>query len=239
MSRAVAGTVAAVLLAWALACYADLLGRRAFDGRHGNDFKHLYLGARLLADGESPYNRETLTESSKLLGFGTINPYVYLPFTGLAMRPLARLSPAEAEKTWFFLNHAFLWIGFFLLATSGSRRSRPGLLPLALGAMLCFASFATYRTLTAGQLNAALFACWALIWHLMARGRDGAAGSVAAFAALFKIAPGLLIFYFALARRWRALAGMIAAGLVLTVAGMIATGPGRWLEFYPLARDMG
>ena len=36
----------------------------------------------------------------------TLNPYVYLPTTGLLMRPLAWLRYGEAKVVWFWLNWA-------------------------------------------------------------------------------------------------------------------------------------
>ena len=59
---------------------------------HGNDFKHLWAGARMLAAGDNPYAVERLVRFALLNGWNDgagraiINPYVYLPTTGLLMR---------------------------------------------------------------------------------------------------------------------------------------------------------
>src|SRR5690606_16292986 len=134
--RAAADALAVALLALAARDCALWLGAAAFAGKHGNDFKHIYLGARLLADGGNPYDRDQLHAAAALIyGPATaINPYVYLPSTGQALRPLASLSPAEAESAWFFLNHIFLWTGFVLLAAPKRGAPWPPLLLLALGA---------------------------------------------------------------------------------------------------------
>jgi hypothetical protein len=230
--------VGAILFAWAMATYGRFCVVEANALKHGNDFKHIYLGARLLAEGQSPYDRQALLEGARLMRLGGVNPYVYLPFTGQVLYPLTFLNVDGASNAWFWLNHAFLWGGFALLAMS-TPGVRPSAALLGLGALFCFASWSGYRSFTAGQLNHALFFLYALVWWLLARGRDATAGGVAAFAALFKIAPGFLVFYFLFARRWRALAGMVGAGLILVVAGMIPTGVDVWLQFVPLARDMG
>jgi hypothetical protein len=61
---------------------------------------------------------------------------------------------------------------------------------------------------------------------------------VAAFIALFKVAPGILLLHFVAMRRWRAVAGMVGAGLVMAGASVAHVGVGTYLEFLPLAKQM-
>jgi hypothetical protein len=56
---------------------------------HGNDFKHLWLGSWLLAADRNPYDPAWLFRAARNFNLGAINPYVYLPTTGLLLRPLA------------------------------------------------------------------------------------------------------------------------------------------------------
>ena len=50
----------------------------------GNDFAHIYFGSWLLWQGGNPYDPEALFNMAQ---GQRLNPYVYLPFTGLIMGP--------------------------------------------------------------------------------------------------------------------------------------------------------
>jgi hypothetical protein len=90
---------------------------------HGNDFKHLWLGTRVLDAGGSPYDPQILLTAARQYGIESINPYVYLPATGPVLWPFreARIS-RSAMVAW----SAFNWIVAWLLRARG-----PGWLKLA------------------------------------------------------------------------------------------------------------
>ncbi len=163
-------------------------------GFHGNDFKHIYLGSWMLPRGMDPYDASTLKDAARRRGFGNVNPYVYLPFAGLVLSPLALLDPPDAMRTWFVLNHLFLAGAFALMFWS--LRLKPDLRNLAVAVGVVALCFPLHRTLTAGQLNCALLFLYALVFALHRRGLPMLAGAVAAFAFLFKLAPGILLVYF-------------------------------------------
>ncbi|MCH8334252.1 hypothetical protein IIC65_09990, partial [Candidatus Sumerlaeota bacterium] len=79
-------------------------------GIHNNDFKHLWLGAKILAEGASPYDPRIMGIGARQYGFGTINPFVYPPSTGLMLRPFAGLSFERAEAAWFWINWVLAWL---------------------------------------------------------------------------------------------------------------------------------
>jgi len=243
LQAALRGAVGLLLLLAGLVVYVQLNVMAANASRHQNDFKHLWAGTVLVRQGISPYDADALFEVAKLSGLGAINPYVYLPFTAQAMLPLGFLSFEAAAQTWFVVNHLLLWAGLVLLLTARppDDAAPPRSWRLAwVGAAVAAAgaSFAFYRTLTAGQLNMVLFAGFAAVFHLLSRRREGAAGTVAAFIALFKIAPGILLLHFILMRRWRALVAMIVAGGALALVSMLHVGPRTYLDFIPVARQM-
>jgi hypothetical protein len=233
----------------------------ANQGRHNNDFKHLYVGAQMVRFGKSPYDRQAAQEARELLGVSGINPYVYLPFTAQVMMPLTSVPLRQASGTWFEINHALTWIGYLALAValgwvpwkrrtpdedkeaiSSNTTQHWGSQELAgLGAafLAVFASFALFRTLTAGQLNMVLFGGIAVVYLLINKQYWATAGVVASFLALFKIIPGILFIYFILIKQWRAVIGMIAGGLIFLLFSMIHIGFGAYLEFLPLAAAMG
>lgn len=171
---------------------------------HGNDFKHLYLGAWMLPRGMDPYDEKQLFAVGNQRGFQSLNPYVYPPFTGLAVSPLGLLGPYDALRVWFGVNHLFFLSGLALTVWSlGLGRRWEG---WAVAMLLAAFSSPLYRTLTAGQLNCVLFFCYAAVFALLQRRRSAGAGAGAAFAFLFKLAPGILLPYFG----WRAIGEVVS-----------------------------
>jgi hypothetical protein len=161
---------------------------------HGNDFKHLYLGAWMLPRGLDPYDEKQLFGVGNQRGFQSLNPYVYPPFTGLVVSPLGLMGPYEALRVWFLANHLLFLGGLALTVWSlGLGRRWEG---WAVALLLAALSSPLYRTLTAGQLNCVLFFCYAGVFALLKRRHNALAGALAAFAFLFKLAPGILLPYF-------------------------------------------
>jgi hypothetical protein len=209
--------------------------------RHDNDFRHIYLGARALAVGSSPYPASTLLGLAEKSGIPPkvgLNPYVYLPFTGQILGPLALMPLPKASQTWFWINQflvalTVLWT--VLLLPSGSR-------PVLMGAImiLLLALFhPLHRTLTAGQLTLVLTACTGAVALLLHRGFPVWAGAVAAFATLFKLTPGILLLPLWVWGGWRGLAGFggtLACGMGWSIW---KNGLGIQLEFLPMLMSMG
>ena len=196
---------------------------------HGNDFKHIYLGAWMLARGQAPYDNpydpEALQKLAQRRGFTSVNPYVYLPFTGLALSPLTLLDPPDALRCWFWLNHLFMAAAFFLMFRA--LRLSPNLPNLTAAVAVAALCYPFHRTLTAGQLNCALLFLFALVFALERGGRPLLAGAVAAFAFLFKLTPGILLVYFLWSAflklktgGWRLEAGGKDCGLRITDCGL-------------------
>lgn len=206
-----AKTVWWVLLSAAVVWYgifrlAQPLSHEPFTpGFNGNDFKHIYLGASMLVRGEDPYDAKALLALARGRGLGAINPYVYLPFTGLIMSPLTLLDPPGALRFWFVLNHLFLLASLVLAFWALGIRPTP--MHLAMAATLAALCYPLHRTLTAGQLNCALLFLFALVLALERKRWSIAAGAVAAFAFLFKIFPGVLLIYFG----WKAMDNYLAS----------------------------
>src|SRR5690606_9376477 len=96
------------------------------------------------------------------------------------------------------------------------------------------------RQNNAGQLNAVLFAGYAAVFLGLMRGwHPGVVGGLAAFLALFKLTPGILLIYFLCTRRWLHAAWMAGIGVGLTAMGMVLSGPRVWIDFLPVLSDMG
>jgi len=210
---------------------------------HANDFKHIYLGSWLIANDVSPYDRQAMLASAGERSqtedprFRTVLPYVYLPFTGVVMRPLSSLTFANAVAAFQIINHIALLLALGLLAQlapQGRRLPAFGVLLLALSM-----SAALYRQNNAGQLNVLLLLGYALVaWGTEARTRRWFTGLVAAFFALFKLAPGILGLLFLLRKRWIDAGVMTIAGILLLLGSFLFAPPDMYLKYLPELGDM-
>ena len=251
-----------VLLLLALGLYVyfqvlPLLGDRGTGivglAAHSNDYKHVYLGSRLLFDGLSPYDRSVLSsvayDYSQTVDprFRSILPYVYLPFTGLVMRPFSLLPFAQSVVAFQLFNHVLLLGGLVLLWWIG-RRAGARWMPLWFLVAWVVWNAAVARQNAAGQLNVVLFFGMALLAWGVERGKRAAGhalatapalGFLAAFLMLFKLSPGIFLFWFLLRREWSLAAWMVGWALVLTALTVVLFGLPVHLEFLPLLRDMG
>lgn len=210
---------------------------------HMNDFKHLWAGAQMLAAGIDPYDRTTMVEFANAMRaqdarFASILPYVYLPFAGVVVWPLSQLPFGAAALVWTLINHALILAGVAMAARAGGWRwTWPSV--LLIGAGVAF-NFAIWRQNSAGQMNAVLLAGWAAVaLGLRERWPAWSLGVIAAFLALFKVTPGILLVYFLLTRRWREAAWMAGAGaaMLLLTIGLVGIEP--HLAFLRMLPDMG
>jgi hypothetical protein len=226
---------------WVLCGFAafSYVGQNVFAAyyrAHNNDFHHLYLGAKLLRKGGNPYDVEQLLAARQFEGIRGLNPYVYLPFTGLVLSPLSLLSVSAASRVWFVANHLFLLASLGILIYLLPVRFR--LEHVAFALLIAGFSVPFYRTLTAGQLNAALLLLFSVIWWAYHRRRPILTGSLLAFATLFKISPGILFLYFAWKRDWKIVGWGIAAAVVLLIISIGLVGTQVHLDFLPVLRQM-
>lgn len=193
--RRLANVLTALLTALLLAASLAGAGAMAWFGApnplHGNDFKHLYLGARLLEGGRSPYDADLLLRAARDAGLPSINPFVYLPTTGLMLRPLVELDYPQAQMAWFWFNWVLAWAvvlgGPWLL-----RVPRPAAARLA-GAAFLAGSMTFFRQQTAGQMNVVTAALVLLAAAGLARRRAWWTGAALALGFGWKIdRPGMI-----------------------------------------------
>jgi hypothetical protein len=204
---------------------------------HANDFKHLWLGTRVLDAGGSPYDPQMLLTAARQFGIESINPYVYLPATGLFLWPFAKLDLAGALVAWSALNWLVAWI-CVALGPLWLRLNRPARAQL-LGALFLVGAMPFLRQMTAGQMNIVVLAALILALGWLIRGRDTAAGFALGLAAAFKIAPLFYLLPFAGMRRWRAAAGLAAGFAAANLAALAWVGPGVHADAVPVLAQMG
>ena len=233
------GIAQILLLAVGAALYLAIQVWWLHDRRHHNDFKHIYLGVQALFDGDSPYPAQSLLLAASRSGMAgvSLNPFVYLPFTGLALGFLKPLAFPAAAEVWFLVSHLCIVASAWIMAGALFASVRVGAFGALLGALALFHPLT--RSLTAGQLNPVLLLCYSGAFALCRTGRDAAAGTLLGFAAMFKLAPGIFGLHFLLTRRWRALAAMVLTVALLGILSIAVFGWSVHADFLPMLRQMG
>ena len=203
----------------------------------GNDLTSYLLSARALWEGQSPYGLETPF------------PYLYPLFLAFALAPLALLPYGAAVIGWFAASVAALGgilVGSTKLGTSdGARRWARGS-DLAIAAAVLVTFNIIQNNLLNGQVNFFVVLCCLMSIDAgrvppspgTARGgpvrpaREIAAGMWLGAAIAVKLMPALLLVYFLVRRRFRAILVAAATALVLALAPsvLILSGSGADVE---------
>lgn len=153
----------------------------------------------------SPEIREILaTRDPFYHSLNFLGSYSYPPPSVLFFLPWRLLSPEVSSRLWYFFNISLWLFVLFLFSKKEKSLSFPSLLAVS----LFFTPF--WRTLDYGQINLVIFASLSLAY--LYRKHPFLSGVLAAFAAIFKISPGILIFHF-LSRRQFLKAGIFLSSL--------------------------
>ncbi|MCE5228387.1 DUF2029 domain-containing protein [bacterium] len=226
--------------------FAEAFMLAASGAVHSNDFKHLWAGAWLLAHGRNAYDPAMLFNVALAEGWTqtidgkivpVINPFVYLPTTGLMLWPLAAMPFVLARAWWFWINWALAWA----VVIAGPKMlgvKRPWAASFAAGCLIT-ASMPMMRQMTAGQMNVATAALIVAAAWAFRRRREGALGGLLAVGFGWKIAPALLIAALLPMRRWKAFAWAIAASIALALISLLAYGTQVNADALAMTRQMG
>lgn len=189
----------------------------------GNDFANYYVPARL-ALARAPLDRlyernwlqnEIRRDGIDRLGYFAPNP----PANAMLLAPLAALPPAAAKAAWTVLLALALLVSFVVLTRVCP--SAPAWL-LALALLLQTASLANALLYGPPYALLLLLSC-ASLWALTS-GRSLRAGALLAPVAALKLYALPFALAFALTRRWRALAGLLAGLAVIAAASVAVLG---------------
>jgi Glycosyltransferase family 87 len=183
---------------------------------HRLDFVCYYDSALALRSGLDPYTTN-LTAIGNRFGFET-GPLIYgvdTPFFLLLFEPLTRFPPAAAFWVWTAINLVILAVAIYMLLVR-----RPGLdasTGWLLGALI-LAFYPVGWNFFWAQTQVMIMAVLVLAMRAMEDEREAAAGLMVALAGLLRAYPFLLLGYFALRRKWRALkfaiVGAVAGALI-------------------------
>lgn len=190
------------------------------------DFICYYAAARIVADGQSPYDLDSQTRVQKAYGWDRVEdgrgvldflPYYYPPWFAMALVPLVPLGFGGAKLAWFFLN---TWM---LLASGVVLRDVVPGVPRRIPVVLVPVFFFSVTSLLLGQTTIAILFLIAISWSLLERGRDGAAGSALAGVATKPQLAGLLLLGIAI-WAWRRRRWGVARGILITLALLVLSG---------------
>ena len=207
------------------------------------DFAKFFASAQSIRAGESLYKPLRFDDFYPAQAYAgvapeaKVHPNLNPPLLALLVVPLTFAGLARAYAIWTALSLvaglcacALLWRG---LRPPGQNSS--GLLWLWLAFLVYFP---TYTAVTMGQVTAGLFLLLAGAWLAARSGRDRLAGALLGVAVSVKVFTALLVVYFALQRRWRAVAWSIGTMLCGVLVTMPFTGAAAWREYFGVIQSV-
>lgn len=181
--------------------------------RAASDFPNYYTAAVLVRKGEplrNYYNWTWFQRQVNYAGSNQLGAYVPQgPLTMLPLVPLAALPVQAAKRVWITFSLACLVATIWLL----SRMTRFTMAQLSL---LCLLGYGTlHYNFLYGQYYALLLFLFTLAFYMLRRGYTGNCGLLLGIVFALKLYGGPFLLYFAVKRRWKAVAAMIAVSVCL------------------------
>ncbi len=181
---------------------ADLVNR-------GNEDFWVYArAAATIALGADPYSASTATS------IASNTAYIYPPLLAWLVQPLVTLE----LTTQALVGFAVLQVCFFAAIVIMTRALHASWDLAALVTLAGITSYWVRRDLFEGQVDLLILALGAIWFWGWVRGGRWWGGVALAFGAALKVIPGVLILLPIARRRWKMVAGAVAAGLVLFLA---------------------
>jgi hypothetical protein len=210
-ARALAGMLAAMLLAWFTVFSASSI-------THG--FVSYYTASRLLVSGELgplAYDDRWFGEVAQRLTASNVreifspNP----PTMALMALPLAGLDAASARTVWLVVSLLLFLAAAAALVKYQATRNRDRAVPVL---WLMLLSPAVFTNLRIGQAYLIVFAMFAATAVLLLRGRGHLAGVCLGSLLAFKMSGTAVVLILIARRRWVALAWAVGTAAVLALA---------------------
>lgn len=217
-------------------------------GWGGADFTAYYLGARLMRNGQSPFDATARVLLARSLGLREDRPYIYLPPLAIMIIPLALLPPQPATLMWFWINVALLILSTMLIIRMLElHRNRVYPVAFLIGVLVFYPAISS---IFVGQANVLLLTLLVLVWYLAKRGNEVVAGVLIAVASLIKIFPFCVALYFLWKGKYRIFLCTVAALIVLIGISVAAVGldshltyvrsvlPTQFVKLHPLNQSL-
>jgi hypothetical protein len=190
-----------------------------------SDFAQDYLAGYALRHHLPIYGRTIENLSVSLLGFWQYNAHP--PSNALLFLPLSLLPYRAAFIVWNVIDLLAL---LFLLKTIQEEVRLPWNVARTLGAaVLVWPAFAANTSLGQVSVYTALGLIWT--WRWLARGREWRAGVLLGAICVVKLFPLLFLAFFAVTRRWRAMAAGAATIVTAFAVSWLAVGSAPFVEY--------
>ncbi len=207
-------------------------------GRIPTDFLSFYFSARVFPEGI--YDAHTLQQMAQSLGVSAhIFPYLYPPLLAFYLSPLAYLPPMWAARAWtVVLALALIPILWYTVGLVRGEEEEP-LWPWAWAGLFLFL-LPFDNNVRMGQVNLPVLAFIVVaLYTTLRQGRAFWGGVALAAAALVKLMPAVLLLYFLIERRYRALVGFLAGGILFSLPTFLGGGGRAWGDFGAFSRSSG
>jgi hypothetical protein len=195
------------------------------------DGKLDWAAARLFLDHKSPYTHDGLVYLGAVRsGYGhpPTTPFWFIPVAHLDPVVMAQVVAAAALLV--LLAHVFLCVTELAVPSP--------LVTTALVFSFIAGSSWMVEHLHVIQISEFIAFAYVLAWYCLRRGDDVRAGVCIGLSCTFKLFPGVMVLYFMLTRRWRA---VVAAGASYLAVAAIMTwryGLASWPEFFKQQSDI-
>jgi hypothetical protein len=225
----------AVFFAWVLVRYG---------GAPGDDLSSSYIGCRVIAEGKSAHlydfnavlfhvvdSAAWIATAAKARFNGFLHPYVQTPLWAWSLQPLCT---NLSFRTFSFLFIAMNTVSLCILIETVARYWAPMfLLPLPLAALLSVTSLTTPFEYAMFLVQTHPIFLALAIGAIVAeeRGKSRAAAGALALAAAVKITPGMLVLYWLMRGRYRAVAWFVGLSFALMAATILAVGPLTMIDY--------
>lgn len=207
--------VTALLIVFFAAQKFFLYGAKGYFLRAPQDFASYYLAAKGWLVGINPYDTERLW-STFGLDAGVFHPFLYPPFSLLAVMGLTILPPRAAGLVFLAGSATLLVVSLFLFARIFFEKSTALTL-----AVVGFGFQPITSTFLIGQINAIVLALTALAVYFWAERRETLAALCVALGVALKLTPVFLLLFFLLRREYSLVAktlGWLTVLLLVSVA---------------------
>jgi Glycosyltransferase family 87/WD40-like Beta Propeller Repeat len=188
------------------------------------DFPNYYTAATLLRQHQPLRNYYDWTCFAREMSYAGNGMIIggYTPQTPLTVLPilaLTRFAPQTAKRIWLIFNLGFLWASVWLLSRMTRFRAETIWL-------LAFCGYFSLRNnFRYGQYYIFLLFLLTLAFYFLDRKSYALGGFLTGIAFALKLYGGPFLLYFAARRQWKALLGMVVAGLILLGVALVLFGP--------------
>lgn len=197
-------------------------------GRQPWDLNVDRAAAQAFLDGYSPFTPEGAVRSGAAKSGPAGNGHP--PTTSFWVLPIARLTPQASNAVLSWTTALLLFVELIVILQTIRCPLPIASAWVALGYVLgC--SFMPYH-FSVGQMSGLIGFLFFVGWAAGRRGDDWLAGAALGAACTMKLFPGVMVFMFLVARRWRAVVAAAAFYLAVAVIMTARFGLGSWPRFF-------